>query len=64
MGSLADEYGNVFKGTYFNPGQYALNAQFNHVESGCLVRTEDDVTQNINITVVEGPSSDNLTFIF
>ena len=63
-GQFGFEYGNVFKGTYFNPGQYALNAQFNHIESGCLDRTEDDLTQDINITVVDGPSLENISLSY
>ena len=46
-GQFGSGYGNTFSGTYFNIGTYALNAQFNHIESGCLVRTQDDLTQNI-----------------
>ncbi|MBI49550.1 MAG: hypothetical protein CL850_04615, partial [Crocinitomicaceae bacterium] len=63
-GQFGDPSSNVFTGTYLNPGEYDLNAQFNHIESGCLVRTEDDLTQDINITVVDGPSSDNISLSY
>ena len=63
-GQFGSEYANTFSGTYFNSGEYALNAQFNDIVSGCLVRTQDDVTQNININILEGPSTENLVISY
>ena len=63
-GQFGSEFANTFSGTYFNSGEYALNAQFNDIESGCLVRTQDDVTQNININILEGPSRENLVISY
>ena len=33
-------------------------------ESGCIIRTQDDLTQDISITVIEGPNSDNLSLTY
>ena len=63
-GQFGSEYANTFSGTYFNSGEYALNAQFNDIESGCLVRTQDDINQNININILEGPSTENLVISY
>ena len=57
---FGDGFNNTFSATYLNTGEYDLEAQFYHIESGCLVRTEDEVTQNLNISIIQGPNIDNL----
>ena len=61
---FGSEYANTFSGTYSNSGEFTLNAQFNDIESGCLVRTQDDINQNININILEGPSIENLVITY